>query len=459
MVNNEFIKCQVCNTITRVRLQVGYLKHHPIFVTCGGCGITMRGIVDIDQVNIKLAFTFENASLETPSEVERLYDYVVECSGELPTKKMREDKAPHENPYSTSYNGTPFLRFLERYDYPTFLGLSKILDSSVDKWSSTKRIFELFYMNRDNLLCQELSKFPETESSHYEASDKHSLLLGVNKLASNLLYKPLVPDIVISPYKYDFLCIRDENKIHDFINYLNSTVGLDLNTLGKKIFNITNDFIDVWQYLIPAFSLSFIKEGETFDYEEEGTTASSFDQINDFYADAYETLGDLLIIPVGLDNIFYRNNYNECLLISGRTCDINEFNHMKKGRKFKEVNRNEKYVSNTDLHVEPDMRNAINHNDYTYDSVSQIVTYHPNPQDVTISHTRYLLNIEEEIISIYKSILIISEYLYYLRKANLTNQGFSDTHAYNTGIITCGRNENCPCGSGFKYKFCHGRVL
>lgn len=34
MVFNTFIKCQVCGSITRIRLQVGWQEEHPIEVAC-----------------------------------------------------------------------------------------------------------------------------------------------------------------------------------------------------------------------------------------------------------------------------------------------------------------------------------------------------------------------------------------------------------------------------------------
>ena len=45
MVFNTFIKCQVCGSITRIRLQVGWQKEHPIVVACGKCGTSLSGNV------------------------------------------------------------------------------------------------------------------------------------------------------------------------------------------------------------------------------------------------------------------------------------------------------------------------------------------------------------------------------------------------------------------------------
>lgn len=63
MVYNRFIKCQVCGTVTRIRLQVGLLKGHPVVVACCNCGTSMNGYVDINQECPGLRFQFENEAI------------------------------------------------------------------------------------------------------------------------------------------------------------------------------------------------------------------------------------------------------------------------------------------------------------------------------------------------------------------------------------------------------------
>ena len=100
MVNNINIKCQVCGSVTRVRLQIGYLKHHPIVVPCYKCGISLCGEVVIGQDSPSLKYNFENADIDNKSDS----DYIVECSGEFPVNKIREDNISNYNLI------TPFIR-------------------------------------------------------------------------------------------------------------------------------------------------------------------------------------------------------------------------------------------------------------------------------------------------------------------------------------------------------------
>ena len=63
MVYNCFIRCHVCGSITRVRLQVGWQEEHPIVVACRKCGISLNGKVKIGQDMPGLEFSFENAEI------------------------------------------------------------------------------------------------------------------------------------------------------------------------------------------------------------------------------------------------------------------------------------------------------------------------------------------------------------------------------------------------------------
>lgn len=89
MVYNCFIRCHVCGSITRVRLQVGWQEEHPIVVACRKCRISLNGKVKIGQDMPGLEFSFENAEILREDESA---DYVVECSGEFPTKKLSTDE-------------------------------------------------------------------------------------------------------------------------------------------------------------------------------------------------------------------------------------------------------------------------------------------------------------------------------------------------------------------------------
>ena len=83
----------------------------------------------------------------------------------------------------------------------------------------------------------------------------------------------------------------------------------------------------------------------------------------------------------------------------------------------------EVYTNFLKIFVNAKLRNAIGHNDVEYNSVEQLITYIPNPNDRTKKRTEYLLEFENEAMRMFQGILGISEYLYRLRELKLMNDG------------------------------------
>ena len=155
MVYNEFIKCEVCGCVTRIRLQVGWLDEHPIAVTCGKCGISLKGKVKIGQEIPELKFKFENAEMVnvTPTT---LPDYVVECSGEFPTIKMCEGWVLQDNFV------TPFIRYQQKItdfdNYKDFGRRVATLKHTINIWPQYKRVLQLYKGGNWEYLTQEIKK-------------------------------------------------------------------------------------------------------------------------------------------------------------------------------------------------------------------------------------------------------------------------------------------------------------
>ena len=94
-----------------------------------------------------------------------------------------------------------------------------------------------------------------------------------------------------------------------------------------------------------------------------------------------------------------------------------------------------------------------------YDTVTQCITYIPNPKDRSKRNQEYLLQLENEALRMFQGVLVISEYIYRLRQLTLMEKGITPIRP-NVPIVKSkkiGRNEPCPCGSGKKFKQCHGR--
>lgn len=249
----------------------------------------------------------------------------------------------------------------------------------------------------------------------------------------------------------------DSVQAKSLIDFLNLHDGFHLDELQELIYKLYDEYMTVYQRLIPALAIQYCKDN-SFDFEYEGSTTSSFDSVKQFYLDVYEALGNLLIIPVALNNIKYRSDVNSMNPIEKNVYSLEDFIKLTKATRFHYCINTEVYTDFLDVVVNAKLRNAIGHNDVEYDAVSQLITYIPNPKDRTKKKTEYLLEFENEAMHMFQGILGISEYLYRLRELELMFEGKVPVMVQERANWPkkIGRNDPCPCGSGKKYKRCHG---
>ena len=449
MVFNTFIKCQVCGCITRVRLQVGWQEEHPIEVACGKCGISLSGSVKIRQDRPGLSFSFDNADDVQDEDA----DYIVECSGEFPTAKQAE---------AADLEGlviTPFIRYINCMktdeSYEEFVQAVSKLNETAKKWKSYKRILNLA-KNKSEYLTQEIQK--EFSGYYFQCRDESEILRAVHMIEVHGLYSALRKDILDDISFSAVILKMDSAQTNSLVDFLNSHDGFHLEELQELIYKVYDEFMMVYQRLIPALAIQYCKD-DSFDFEREGSTTSSFDSVKQFYLDAYEALGNLMIIPVALNNIKYRSDINSMNPIENNVNSLEDYIKLTKASRYHLCLDSEVYTGFLKILVNAKLRNAIGHNDVEYNSVDQLITYIPNPKDRTKKRAEYLLEFENEAMRMFQGILGISEYLYRLRELALIYDGkipfmVQERENWRKKI---GRNEPCPCGSGKKYKFCHGK--
>lgn len=450
MVYNCLIKCKVCGSITRVRLQVGWQEQHPIVIACGKCGVSLSGKVDIGQMEPGLKFDFENAEVLNSEEKP---DFVIECSGEFPTSKQ------YIEDLSVGNTITPFIMNMMRMEdggYEKFCKSVKTLIQTGCKWTDYKRVIVLSQNGKKEYLLQELKKlFPE---DIFPCRNEFEILRAIHMIEVCGFLSPLRSDLIGDlSFSGDILKLNNK-ELTKLVDYLNNHDGYGLKELQSLIYKVFDEFVEIYQSLIPAFSMQFYKDA-SIDYFDEGSSTSNFDSVKQFYLDAYEALGNLMILPVALNNVKYRGNMDLVKPIEAKIKTLDDFIAATKATRYHLCDNSEIYTEKLNLLVNSKLRNAIGHNDVEYNTISQQITYIPNPKDRTKQQTEYLLEFENEAIHIFQAIVVVSEYLYRLREIELINKGNIPINPHETVITPkkIGRNEKCPCGSGLKYKYCHGR--
>ncbi len=260
MVFNTFIKCQVCGSITRIRLQVGWQEEHPIEVACGKCGISLSGSVKIGQEHPGLNFSFDNADDIQDEDA----DYIVECSGEFPTVKQAK---------AADLEGlmiTPFIRYINCMktddSYEEFGQDVSRLNATAKKWKSYKRILTLA-KNNSEYLTQEIQK--EFSGQFFQCRDESETLRAVHMIEVHCFYSSLRKDILNDLSFSAGIMKMDSAQMKSLIDFLNSHDGFHLEELQELIYKVYDEFMAVYQRLIPALVLQYCKDN-SFDFEHEG---------------------------------------------------------------------------------------------------------------------------------------------------------------------------------------------
>lgn len=451
MVYNCFIKCQVCKSITRVRLQVGFLDEHPIVITCGECGISLSGRVKIGQDVPSLAFKFENADIVEATDKS---DYVVECSGEFPVRK------PHTDVDADKHLLSPFLvnqNAMEDEGYQQFCEDIGILNTFCQKWVDYKRVIDLQKNGKKEYLLPEIWKILPKE--YFPCRNEYEVLRAIHMIEIHYLVNPLRKELLENlSFSAEILKLFTQ-KEDQFLEFLSQYDGYSLEEMQASVYKVYEEFVKVCPALIPALATRYYKSGE-IDYESVGSTTSTYDTVKQFSLDAYETLGNLLIIPIALNNIKYRRDFSQCCEVDGKPMTIENFLGLRsKATKFHYCVENEIYTKAMGIQFNSKLRNAIGHNDVEYDNLTQKLTYIPDTRDRAKKKTTFLLQFEDEALRLLQSILVISEYLYRLREVELMRMGvkFLLPEELDRIFKKAGRNDPGPCGSGLKFKRCHGR--
>ncbi|PKH10544.1 metal-binding protein, partial [Planomicrobium sp. MB-3u-38] len=172
MVVTGDYQCNVCDSITRIRVQLGWLENYPVRIKCGNCNISIFGNVYLDQqnggysINLKNVTTFKEA--KNP-------DYLIEVSGELLTEKIRPYIEELDTLFSPFFKngifsmGESIGEFKQR--------TNRFLDKIENEWPTIKRINELWFNGNHNYLPKEIHRL--LDKTQFPADNELELLRGV----------------------------------------------------------------------------------------------------------------------------------------------------------------------------------------------------------------------------------------------------------------------------------------
>ena len=189
-----------------------------------------------------------------------------------------------------------------------------------------------------------------------------------------------------------------------------------------------------------------------------GISTCSLADIKTFYQDAYESLLFLLVVPLCLDNITLRKDFQifdksyEDIWCKGSR-DLAWYLTLENGKRINKINTDETFQRIIALPANRMLRNGIGHNNISYDGITQILKVYDHKRVNKVRIERSLLDMAVDCIGMAKSAVIVSEMILYLLREEFREEG-TKTIIHPRYYNEIGPNEKCPCGSGKKYKKC-----
>lgn len=456
--------CPTCGKTTLLRVvDGGYLEYYPIRVNCMNCKTLIKGIYDPKKyLN---GFTLYNAGIRKPdaepvtinnkNEINiKNADYIAEISGELPCRITQENKG-----------SLPLSLFLSSVDHlnsmPDRINRLKVFVPNLETWNKQKSIaFQLLsdggikYIS--TALNNKIGKYTY-ECDHYIKS-LHCLQEIVLEETKYLFINGDIEDSISNIiYRLSEL---DKTKVLEFINEINGTEELVYSY--RRIIEVFTNFMDIYKYLLPAETYMYFTNKKV---ENSYISTCSFDDLKSFYQDAYESFASLLYIPVCLDNIEKRGDFNA---FSDTFKNVKKFytgernlqwyKSLDNGTRVNKIDLNEYYQNIINLPTKVKLRNAIGHNNFDYDGITQIVKAYSIRNKEKIEYEEKLMNIAIDCLNLAKSSVIYSEIILFLLRTKFDSLGihsiihpnfYKKTHSY----------DKCPCGSGLIYKRCCEKTI
>lgn len=459
MVSNYFIKCNICGKICDLKYQMGFLKRHPIRYKCS-CGVSIRGEYREDE-----KIVFENASIITEDKTP---NYVVVSSGEFLTNLPY-----HVDSFEDTITISPFIKAVQDMNYEEY----RKTFSSIIHYRDTRRSFvravnELYSANNKETLISIIKEKFDRNGQFFPLNNDADILRAVTMInqfqflsLGNDNQTQIVTNQFFTTYK------KYSEEVNKLIEFLSGLVYLF--ECKKQLHNICDHIYEKIELLFPAISIDFYKEKASCLSGKYAITTASFEDIKQLYVDLYELICNLLIIPIGLDNIIERTNYNEMRQIQGLNISLlEEVPGMRnKGNIIKLIDNNAPFESLICTCLNSDIRNSIGHFSYESeeiaDSYGQTIRFFDS-KDRSKSIDMSLVEICYDIWQMYKCLGVFNELIHHIEIQILANKGIMPSFITDKNVREkvlglekkkkkVYPNDVCPCGSGLKYKKCCGK--
>lgn len=410
MIDRIYIKCNYCKTNILLRFQLGKFDI-PFSFNCPNCNVNINGI---RRIVLNNSIELNNAIQVGETEPEYYEDLAIE----LPHRKIQK-YVSFETMYSNGIS--PFIDIMRLFQDPQdYINIMKSIGNfmsfKVNDWNLLKSLYDLYFGNRIDLIKEQITKF----SNHYIVNNKldaamalhQSSVIGLNKiLPMNSLKEFMI-------YSSKIMGTENISKVKEFVKFLKNNMDFDFEL--KRIVKIYSRFIEDFERYIPIITTSLGGVSEKFNKESYGIATISFDNMINFYKDTYELLLDMITIAIGLNNIFIRGNYDS-FFDKTNVSNFIQYNNLPKSQRLKALNQEELFSKC--IEMDRNVRNAIAHYTYDFDSSSQRIRFYDKYRGSENIVELYLCDLASLCYDNITILVYLNELFYNLRKIDFIESG------------------------------------
>lgn len=405
------MKCNFCNENILLRFQLGYFDI-PFDFNCPNCGVSIHGIKKVSENYLQV-----NNAKEVSEGIGNV-KFFGNFSTEFLNKKISKFNGL-ENMFTNGagpYINTAII-FGDYYEYQTVMkDMEKFFHFRESFLNKIKPLYQLFFNEKLDLIVKPLLGFSENYiiKNYLDAEiTLHQLItIGMNHIMpSNTLrdYIDIANKLILG---------EEINETINFIEFFETKINT--RELSEKIIEMYDRWINDFEKYMSVIILSIASKTGEVDKEKYGISTINFKDMRSFYADSYELILEMIIIPVGLNNIIERKNY-DCFPDGSKINSFKTFFDNTKYQRVYALNDEEEFSKY--LNINNNIRNSIAHFDYKINNETQLITFYDMYKSSEKIIEMYLFDFALLCYENIKFIVYLNELFYNIKKINYIKNG------------------------------------
>lgn len=411
MIKSTIVKCNFCKEKILLRFQIGYFNI-PFNFSCPNCEVSIHGIKKINENNLIIS----NAK-ETFEEINNARFY-----GNFSTEFLNKKVSRCNCLEDIINSGTsPFLNTIMMFEgyeqYQNVMAkMGKFLRFKESFLNKIKPLYELFFNQKLDLIEKPLLDFSENYIIKNEL-DAEIALHQLITVGMNYIMPPnTLKDYTNMANK--LMLGKEINETVKFIEFIETKINTK--ELSEKIIEIYDRWINEFEKYMSVIILSVVNKTDQIDKEIYGISTINFKDMRTFYADSYELILEMITLPVGLNNIIERKNY-DCFTTDSKINNFKTFFNNTKCQRLEALKDDEKFSKY--LNINNNVRNSIAHFDYKINNETQLITFYDKYKSSEKIIEMYLFDFALLCYENIKFIVYLNELFYNIKKISYIKNG------------------------------------